>query len=111
MKKAFFLCLYLYIHLNTYPQQPVSTINSLNVQSETINTKSLTVDDGLPQGFVNGILQDALGFMWMGTRDGLARYDGRSVKVFRNDVRDSNSISSNVFNTIYLDNRNKIWII
>lgn len=73
--------------------------------------KSLTVEDGLPQGFINGIRQDSLGFIWLGTREGLARYDGRSVKVFRSDINDSSSLAGNVITTIYADHRNNIWII
>ena len=46
-----------------------------------------TVADGLPQSYVSGIEQDRHGFMWIGTRDGLAGYDGRSIKVFRHIQR------------------------
>ncbi|PSR51994.1 hypothetical protein AHMF7605_29250 [Adhaeribacter arboris] len=43
----------------------------------------ITDRQGLPQGFVPGIVQDPQGFIWMATRDGLCRYDGNRFKVFR----------------------------
>ncbi|MBA2331132.1 MAG: response regulator, partial [Flavisolibacter sp.] len=57
------------------------------------NQQVFTVEDGLPQSFVSGILQDQLGFIWVSTSDGLARYDGRSFKIF---YKDPNSFPSNV---------------
>jgi signal transduction histidine kinase/DNA-binding response OmpR family regulator len=72
--------------------------------------KSLTTDDGLPQGFVTGFVQDAKGFVWISTHDGFARYDGRNVKTFRHDEADSKSLSSNIIDRITLDHENHIWL-
>ena len=72
--------------------------------------RSLTVDDGLPQGFITGMVQDEQGFIWLSTSDGLARYDGRNIKVFYHDASDSNSISTNVINHLFIDKENDIWI-
>jgi ligand-binding sensor domain-containing protein len=44
---------------------------------------TVTIDDGLSQGFVYAGMQDKDGFVWLGTADGLNRYDGNSVKVNR----------------------------
>ncbi len=71
----------------------------------------LTNKDGLSQGTINCILQDRLGFMWFGTMDGLNRYDGYEITVFRNLPGDTNSISSNVVNQIIEDNEGLLWII
>lgn len=73
--------------------------------------QSLTVENGLPQGYVNGIVQDSTGFIWLSTRDGLARYDGYRVKTFHYDPVDSSTIASDVIQTIYLDGENQIWIL
>lgn len=72
--------------------------------------RSLTVDDGLPQGFITGMVQDRQGFMWLCTSDGIARYDGKNIKVFYHDVTDSNSLGSNVISHLYIDKENNIWI-
>src|SRR5690606_39115421 len=53
------------------------------------------VDQGLPQSMVNHVLQDRDGFIWFGTGDGLARFDGSRFKVYKHDATDSTSIGHN----------------
>ena len=43
----------------------------------------LTVEDGLPSNTVRNIVQDERGFIWLGTDNGLCRYDGTQVSLFR----------------------------
>ncbi len=71
---------------------------------------SLTNDDGLSQGTINALAQDETGFIWIGTNDGLNRYDGNEFLVFRNNYQDSTSISSNEVNTIVADQFGILWI-
>ncbi len=105
---SLYLCLHFSVHATCQP--PVS---SRPPAAELTNpsVKSLTVEDGLPQGFINGLVQDNQGFIWMGTREGLARYDGKSIKVYRSDPKDSTTLAANVLTTIYADRENNIWII
>ena len=56
------------------------------------------------------MFQDSRGFVWIGTVDGLVRYDGHRMKVFRNIHGDSASIDGNNVNRIYEDNDSSIWI-
>ena len=49
---------------------------------EVYRFRRIDVDNGLPQSFINTIAQDNDGFLWIGTQDGLVRYDGRNMKVF-----------------------------
>ncbi len=72
--------------------------------------RSITVKQGLPQGFVSGIVQDDNDFIWLGTRDGLARYDGHEFKVFRAHDDRATSISTNLITWLYRDPKNRIWI-
>lgn len=49
---------------------------------EVFRFRRIDVDNGLPQSFINTIKQDSTGFLWIGTQDGLVRYDGQNMKVF-----------------------------
>ncbi|UON84389.1 hypothetical protein MUK70_05215 [Dyadobacter chenwenxiniae] len=55
---------------------------------------SLTSTDGLSSNTVTAILKDRYGFMWFGTDDGLNRFDGTDVMVYRHDKKDSTSLRS-----------------
>ena len=70
----------------------------------------LTSQNGLSHNKVNCILQDQRGFIWMGTEDGLNRYDGRRFVVFRHDPSDSASISGNIITDIIQDKKGVLWI-
>src|ERR1700712_2976608 len=82
----------------------------VHAQDQNLSSRFLTVKDGLPQGFVSGIVQDKAGFIWITTRNGLARYDGKKFKVFYHDSNDSSSIAGNIITNIFLDSRNRLWI-
>lgn len=60
--------------------------------SQQLRFKHITSEEGLSTNFVKCIMQDDRGFMWFGTQDGLNKYDGYQVKVFKNDPTDSASI-------------------
>ncbi|MCH5686178.1 hypothetical protein LWM68_19110 [Niabella sp. W65] len=49
--------------------------------------RTISVDQGLSQSTVFVVQQDLQGFMWIGTQDGLNRYDGKTFTVFRPDKR------------------------
>lgn len=72
---------------------------------------SIDVEEGLPNNTVNSIVQDSLGFIWIGTNDGLCRYDGNSFKYFKESLKESNTISNNFIESIFLDNVGNLWIM
>ncbi|MBX9785362.1 MAG: helix-turn-helix domain-containing protein [Chitinophagaceae bacterium] len=71
--------------------------------------ESISIAQGLSQGMVYDILQDKEGFIWVGTKDGLNRYDGYTFKVFTNDPANTRSLSSNSINKLFEDNKGRIW--
>ena len=68
------------------------------------------LEQGLSQSTVNAIVQDAQGFIWFGTQDGLNRYDGYTIKVFKHNPKDSNSISDSRINCLLNDSKGDLWI-
>ncbi len=79
-------------------------------QIKDVQFKHLTINDGLSYGWVNTITQDKYGFIWIGTDDGLNRYDGNSFHIYKNDRQDTNSIRSGTISKIYEDSRGVLWI-
>ena len=72
--------------------------------------ESISIAQGLSQGMVYDILQDKEGFIWVGTKDGLNRYDGYHFKVFTNDPANNRSLSSNSINKLFEDSKGRIWV-
>lgn len=72
--------------------------------------ETLGVEQGLSQSSVYSIYQDRKGYMWFGTADGLNRYDGSSIRVFKMDAAISKEGSSNyIRGNIAEDKLGNIW--
>ena len=67
----------------------------------------LNVSNGLSNGRVTSVVQDATGFIWIGTKNGLNRYDGNQFKIYHQ--RNSN-ISSNDIWELLIDSQSRMWI-
>lgn len=67
--------------------------------------------DGLPNSNINVIVRDTFGFMWVGTNDGLARYEAPGkVKVFRSSSAVEDGLRSSDIRSLCIDSKNNIWI-
>lgn len=66
---------------------------------------------GLSNSSVNCIFQDSQNLLWIGTWDGLNRYDGNNFKIFRPEPNNENSISNQVVLKIGEDNKGDIWVL
>jgi len=64
---------------------------------------------GLSQNTVTKIVQDTLGYLWMATNDGLNRYNGLSIDVFKYERDDSTSLSNGWINTLLYDKSGRLW--
>lgn len=70
----------------------------------------LNIENGLSQQTVNAIFQDADGYMWFATRNGLNRYDGYEFKIFRKNYRDAHSLCGNEILCITQDSAKDLWV-
>lgn len=70
----------------------------------------LSIDDGFTSSKANVIIQDRKGFIWIGTWNGLNRYDGYEVETFRPVYHDSSSISNREVLALLEDRNGDIWI-
>lgn len=70
----------------------------------------LSIKDGLSQSSGNCLLQDKQGFLWIGTEDGLNRYDGIRFKVFRPQEGNDGSLSDGYILSLHEDRKGNIWI-
>ncbi len=84
-------------------------LNAQNIR----RLQHITVEDGLSQNSVNYILQDAHGFMWFATGDGLNRYDGKSFVAYKSRLQDKAAgqmNDRNINSCIIEDKENRIWM-
>ncbi|MBN2707605.1 MAG: GAF domain-containing protein [Calditrichaceae bacterium] len=85
-------------------------ISGIFAQSVNYKFDEITIDDGLSQSTVFSIVQDHTGYLWIGTQDGLNRYDGRNIKIYLTDNRDSTSLSDTWISKIIEDKFGCLWI-
>src|SRR5512138_343393 len=92
---------------------PVTTsfdIEPGTVPGSIIRFEHLTIEDGLSQNAGLAIFQDSKGYLWIGTQDGLNRYDGYTFKVYKHDPDDPSSISYNSILALEEDKNGYLWI-
>ncbi len=85
-------------------------LTSSHGQNNSYSVERIGYEDGLSNQVIWSIIQDEKGFIWMGTEDGLNRFDGYSFKTFRHDLRNRNSLSDNFIYTLFEDSDGHIWI-
>ena len=91
----------------------INILIPISVSAESLksgNFEKLSIDEGLSNEYVTSIFQDSKGYMWIGTIDGLNRYDGERIKVYNCSVDRENSLSSTYINAIEEDSRGNIWV-
>ncbi|AWG22770.1 hypothetical protein FFWV33_15160 [Flavobacterium faecale] len=79
-------------------------------EMSSMEFQNLTTLNGLSQNDVNCIFQDSRGFIWIGTNDGLNRYDGYDFKIFRKKPRQQDGLVSNIIYSITEDRDGNIWV-
>lgn len=86
------------------------TTDSSHAQTSHLRFQHLNVEQGLSQSRVSAITQDRRGFLWIGTEDGLSRFDGYQFAVYREDKQNPRSFSGGTIHSLYADAAGPIWI-
>jgi len=88
---------------------PPAVVKTVQSVEQPFSCERLTVADGLPNSTTRAMVQDKRGFVWIGTDDGLARYDG--VKPFNyRPGPNSPSVPSGSITALMLDDADKLWV-
>ena len=89
----------------------ISVCLGLVLQAQnSIKFHELNEQHGLSSTITNSIVQDTLGFVWVGTEDGLFRYNGSKFEAFHEQGLDK-TIPDNTVNRIMVDSQNRVWIL
>ena len=78
--------------------------------AQRYNFKTFTTKEGLSNNYINNIEKDKKGFLWIGTANGLCRFDGNYFTKFYNIPKNKSSIADNNIQKIYADTKGNIWI-
>lgn len=91
--------------------QPDTEQNNVSIPySDYIRFEQISLEEGLSQSVVNDIVQDHQGFLWVGTDDGLNRYDGYDFKIYKPEPNNPNSISDSTITSIVEDQQGFLWV-
>ncbi|MFH4966515.1 response regulator [Gaetbulibacter sp. M235] len=98
-------------NINVLDSFQESYIDKSNIFDAKYSTEQLDNTNGLSNSSVNTIFQDSENLLWIGTWDGLNRYDGNSFKIFRPELNNENSLTNQVILKIDEDNTGHIWVL
>ncbi len=98
----FFLFCVLFF-LNSPESEAIEIVNNLSFDL-------YSQEHGLSNNQIHCILQDSKGWIWIGTSQGVCRFDGYRFTVFKNDPDDSTSLKGNLVRVIYEDRKGQLWV-
>ncbi len=81
-----------------------------SVSAENYSFRQYQVENGLSNNNVTCCIQDEHGFIWIGTRDGLNRFDGYSFRTFRDTDNGPKSIGNDWITNVAMDSKGSLWI-
>src|SRR5665647_3288875 len=88
----------------------LTAMSSVYAQPKRLQFNHLTPDNGLSSSITTSIIQDYKGLVWIGTPNGLNRYDGFNFVVYKNIPADSSSLADNVVQTMFEDHNKNLFI-
>ena len=105
-----FLFYFLFWSFQTSPQSNIQIDHNANSINVIPFFENISIKDGLPENSITCILQDYLGYLWLGTQNGLVRYDGYTMKIFQPEENDSTGIVGRRITVIFEDRDKSLWI-
>lgn len=103
-KKSIFMAFFMII--NIFPVE----VYGKEFTDNYLKFKNISIEDGLTQSSIRCTYQDSLGYIWIGTYEGLNRYNGYEFKQYKYDSKNEASISSNYISDIVEDNEMNLWV-
>ncbi|MCX6309351.1 MAG: response regulator [Bacteroidia bacterium] len=88
----------------------ILVLQCLLSESQTLRFNKITSNEGLSQSEVYSFLKDRQGFIWIGTIDGLNRYDGYKITKYNVGLDEKTSLSNNTIHSLAEDQIGRIWI-
>lgn len=85
-------------------------LTNINAQQPRFKFENLTTNDGLSQNIITTIFQDSRDFLWIGTSDGLNRFDGINFKIYKSDLVDTSTLQGHNFSQLVEDKEGNLWI-
>ena len=88
---------------------PIFIVSLLQGAQIDFRFKNINTRDGLSDNEITSISDDGRGFLWLGTKEGLNRYDGYGVSVYNSNPFDTTALSGNRIWNIHKDEDGDIW--
>ena len=85
-------------------------VNPTSAQSITYFVDEINTEDGLPYNWITDVLQDQLGFIWLGANNGLIRYDGYEFETFTSNPSDPSALQGRFVRKLFVDTKGDLWI-
>ncbi len=104
---------FLFVILSTGAQaqsESPSLFEALPFTEENRRFHRYTVNDGLAHRVVKTLLQDRKGFIWIGTENGLNRFDGHTFQTFHHNIQDTTSLSDDWILSLFEDQTGTLWV-
>ena len=77
---------------------------------DLLRLESITINNGLSQGYVSNVIQDKKGLMWFSTGDGLNEFDGNNFIIYNHDKDNDSSIGSDDLTCVFEDSKQRLWV-
>ena len=80
-----------------------------SLYAQNISFEKITAENGLSNNMILCIIQDKKGFMWFGTHNGLNRFDGYQIKIYRSIQGDTTTLIDEYVHSLYEDSEGILW--